>query len=102
MFQGKDNWYIYSLDSNNNVSEITDIDKGLLFNVFPSSSDNNNLKSAAYREGNCLIYKDKADDVRSPIKFYSNGVSVVRVYKDVFLLYDCSTKGWVLSRIIVP
>ena len=70
----------------------------MLYSVFPSSSDTSDLKSAVYREGNYLIYKDKVIDVSSPIKFSD----VVRVYKNVFLLYDYNTNQWVLSRIVVP
>ncbi len=105
VFRDYDNNYIYSLYSNNRVSEITSIYKGGLSNVFPSLSDTSNLKSAAYREGNYLIYKDKAADVSSPIRFSGNiypSISVVRVYKDVFLLYDYNTDEWVICRIVVP
>ena len=77
----------------------------MLYNVFPSSSDTSNLKSAAYREGNYLIYKDRAVFVSSPIKFSNDiysGMSVIRVYRDVLLLYDYNTNQWVLSRIVIP
>ena len=72
----------------------------MLSNVFPSSSDTSNLKSAVYREDKYLIYKDKVVKVSSPIEF-NNYMSIVRLYKDVFLLYDYNTREWVLCRIVV-
>lgn len=69
--------------------------------IFPSSSDSTNLSNAAFRYGKRLMIKGKKIYTETPIKFGDYG-SIIRVYRDIFLLFDRIIMSWVLSRIVVP
>ena len=71
---------------------------GWFTNVFPSSSDTPDLSKALYKMYGKFIYKNRKVDLKCPVEF--NIYTIVRLYKDVFLVY---TGGqWKLVRILIP
>ena len=75
---------------------------GLLLDIFPSSSDPENLEKAAFRYNNYFVIKGVGDVcVNGPIELESKQ-SIVRVYRDIFILFDRKLCKWVFSRIIIP
>ena len=99
VFQGGN--ITYALNTDNTISEVGERQNSLLTTVFPSSTDPTDLRKAAFKYYGHLVFGGKKVEFWGPFKlewFYS----VVRVYKDIFLLYNWNTRSWVLSRIIVP
>lgn len=71
-----------------------------LRNVFLSSHAPSDFNQAIFRYGEFLINKNDILDETGPIEF-EPFCSVVRIYNDIFLLYDLKSNNWVLTRIIV-
>ena len=91
----------YTLNNDNSVTKVSEGTRLSLSAIFPSTSNPSDINDAMFKRCSNLI-KDgnmiKTDDL---IRFKSR-CSVVRIYKDIFLAYDCNTKSWVLVRILVP
>lgn len=69
--------------------------------ALPSNSEPSDLGRMVLMYGSHLSIGEREVIVREPIMFDGNQ-SVVRVYRDVFLVFDKGVRRWVLSRIIVP
>ena len=91
----------FSLNKDNLINELCGRQSYSLRTVFPSSSDPTDIRKAALRYCNYLMYRGKRVGFNTPFRFESFH-SVIRIHRDVFLLYDENTKSWVLSRIIIP
>ena len=85
----------------NAVSEVDERQDFGLTTLFPSSTDPTDLRKAAIKYYNHLVFGGKKVEFEKPFKL-EDFHSVVRVYRDIFLLYDKNTNSWVLSRIIIP
>lgn len=91
----------YILHKDNSVSTLERGPESVLRTLFPSGTSHASIKKAAIKYGCSLMYGGKKVDFERPFKFES-WYSVVRIYRDIFLLYDDITKDWVLSRIVIP
>lgn len=94
-----------SLNSDNSVSSILKCKGHSAFdltNVLPSHSAPNDISRAVKKIGDSLyIDGDCKLDLYGLVRF-EQGYSMVRLYKDVFLMPDGRTSSWVLVRIVVP
>ena len=90
----------YSLNTDNSVDGL-ERQSSLLTTVLPSGSNPANIRRAALRYCNYLMYRGRKVEFKIPFRFESFH-SVIRIYRDIFLLYDCNTSSWVLTRIIIP
>ena len=68
--------------------------------VFPSASNPNSIKDAAFGSWNYLERRGKKIDTKRLVTFYPR--SVIRIYKDIFLDYNYNGGTWVLVRVVVP
>ena len=91
----------YPLNTDNTASKVGGRQYFYLTTVFPSSTHPGDLGKAAFKYENYLVLGGKRMEFGEPFLF-EDCYSVVRVYRDVFLLYDRNTRSWVLSRIVVP
>ena len=71
-----------------------------VYNVFLSEQEASNRKRAAFLFGNYLRVDDRRVEVHKPVWFMGNR-SVVRLYRDVFLMFDRASRSWVVLRIVV-
>lgn len=69
-------------------------------NYFPPNIVPTDISRAILKFNGYLMYREQNAEFSTPFKFERNH-SVVRVYRNVFLLYDEKTKNWVLSRIFI-
>ena len=91
----------YTLNNDNSVSKVNKWQIDDLATFFPSTSNPKNIKEAMFKYVNYLIKDGNEIETRKLIKFDWHH-SVIRVYRDIFLVYDREKKSWVLLRIIVP
>ena len=102
VFQDEDNRFIYTLDWNNKVTPLHEIrEEKSVTSTFASSSNPKDISKCVLRYGDCFIKGGNKVKPKEPIRFKPDQ-SVIRIYRDIFLLFDTNTKKWVLSRIIIP
>lgn len=100
IFQSNDNnTYTYKQDCS--VSHIRSkmIDAPLTA-ILPCATDSLNVEKAVHKHGCYLVTGDKVTLPRKPITL-GDGYSIIRVYRDVFLVYDLNIFDWILCRIII-
>lgn len=73
---------------------------GLPRNIFPSSRYPRDDDSALFVFERCLTIGSVHIDAPCPVSLKEQN-SIIRIYKDVFLVYDNNTKRWVFVRITV-
>ena len=100
VFQGNDHGtYAYNRDGS-----VSLVGKGIkdrsLVSILPRSVGGWDVKNAIHKHGCYFVSGDKITLPRKPITF-GDGHSIVRVFKDVFLVYDLNVYDWVLCRIII-
>ena len=106
VFDCYDDKCTYNLNMDDTVTQTGGEQVGDLTAILPSTSNPKCVKNAVlmyddYLEDSSYIVKDrKRIDTSHLISFY--GRSTVRVYKDIFLVYDYNTNFWALVRIVVP
>lgn len=101
LFQDYNDEKIYSYNEDNTVSLVSEYREKYLSHIFPSTSNPTDIKSAAFKIDNTLVFRDKKNVFTVPFKFEPN-YSLVRIVKDIFLVYDQVSSTWVLARIVVP
>ena len=101
VFKDYDNKITYSLNKDNSVSELCGWQSDDLTTILPLSSDPADVRKAALKYWDYLMYRGKEVEFSTPFRF-ERFLSVIRIYRDVFLLYDENTKSWILTRIIIP
>lgn len=89
----------YVVRDDDNVEEIRGRERYNFTSIFASSSNSSDIEMGVLQYWSDLIKDDKKIEFSSPVKFYED--SIIRIYRDIFLLYDGNTKHWVLSRIII-
>ena len=100
VFQGK-NSRLYSLNDHNETEIIgAEFYGGLIEDVIPYGRIPEDLTRSGFRFGKSIKIQNLVIDVRTPIEFECN-YSIIRIYKDIFLLYDSTQFRWVLVRIVV-
>ena len=101
VFQDWDNRFTYALDWDNKVTPLHEVrEERVLVSLFVSSTRPKDLSKGVLRYHYYLIKGGHKIHPREPIPFEGNQ-SVIRIYKDVFLLLDKDTHRWVLCRILV-
>ena len=97
--------FTYSLGDDGEVKHVLDVyNESSLVAFIPSLSHPLDLEKwglKIYSEGPCYINKDIVFNMTGVEKGY-NFSSIVRVYKDIFLLHDDGHLRWVLVKILVP
>ena len=102
VFQDYGNNFTYALGWDNKVTLLRKVKKdNNIRSLFASSTSSKVLSKAVLRYDDYLIKGRNRIVPQEPIRFQYTQ-SVIRVYEDIFLLYDDNTKKWVLCRIIVP
>ena len=102
VFQDYNDTFTHMLDRDNDVIPLHKIrEKWCITSIFASSTCPRDLSKGVLRYYDYLIKGGNKVEPRKPMCF-EDYQSMVRVYKDVFLLYDINTRKWVLSRIIIP
>lgn len=94
------NYNTYALNMDDSETKVVKKQYNEFTTVFPSTTNSKNIKDAVFKYDSNLVKGKKKIDTSKLIKF--GGYSVVRIYKDIFLAYDYSSKSWVLIRILVP
>ena len=89
----------YVVRDDDNVEEIHGREGYNFTSIFASSSNSSDIEMGVLQYWSDLIKDDKKIEFSSPVKFYED--SIIRIHRDIFLLYDGNTKHWVLSRIII-
>ena len=89
----------YVVRDDDNVEEIHGRKRYNFTSIFASSSNSSDIEMGVLQYWSDLIKDDKKIEFSSPVKFYE--VSIIRIYRDMFSLYDGNTKHWVLLRIII-
>ena len=100
VFQSNDDDCTYTLNTDDTVTKVGGEQNNWLTALLPSTSSPKSVKDGVFMYENRLVKDGKEIDTSHLIRF--NGYSTIRVYKDIFLVYDKSTKSWVLVRITVP
>ena len=96
--------HVFGLKKDGKLSEILSNDPiYCLTFILPSSSDPTDLRKALkiYSNGRAYIKENECVSLDIPIKF-EGGLSIVRIYRDIFLMFDDNSESWVLTRIVVP
>ena len=101
MFYNHDNHKTYILDEYNAVINMDRADLDIAENILPSNSNSKNITDAVFLCHNSIILGEKTIEVKQ-MNALCEGHSLVRIYKDVFLVYNKEIKSWVLIRIFVP
>ena len=101
VFKDVDNRFTYILGWDNKVTLLHEVKEGSLTSLFASSTDPSDLSRGVLKYSNYLIKGGNRIDPREPIHF-EPCQSIIRIYRDIFLLLDDNIKKWVLSRIITP
>ena len=91
---------IYTLNMDNTVTKVNEKQDTWPTTLFPLTSDPKNIKDVVFMYGNSLMKGENMINTSKLIKFIC--YSVIRVYRDIFLAYDCNTKSWVILRLIIP
>ena len=85
---------------NDSVIKVNERQDGYLTTIFLSSSNPKNIRGDMFKYGDVLMKNGKKIDTSHLIEFEAN-YSIVRVYRDIFLVYDSNVNSWVLVRIFV-
>ena len=101
IFQDLDDKNIFLLNKDMEISPLRKTEQKELGSVFVSESKPRDSEKFVLKFKKCFSSSWGTKIVEKPVKFNDN-YSIIRVYKDVFLLYDSGTREWVLSRIIIP
>ena len=101
VFQDVDNHFTYSLDWDNRIIPLHEAREFDFTSLFVSSINPKDLSKCVLKYSNYLIKGGKRIEPRKPI-YFEDFYSVMRIYRDVFLLLDRNTNNWVLSRILIP
>ena len=101
VFWNNNDYCTYTLNNDNTVKKVNKKQYEFLSVMFPSRSNPKNIKDAIFKHGYYLI-KNGNEINKSKLTGLNPYCSVIRIYKDIFLVYDIKTSSWVLLRIIVP
>ena len=95
------NGKVCGLDSSGKTTEFADLINDP-YVIVPSDSNPNDItKAAIFTFQRKYNYKGNNYEIKNPVEFNRN-ISMARVYKDVFILYDNYKEEWVAVRILVP
>ena len=101
VFQDYNDEFTYALDWDNKTIPLHEAREGNLASLFVSSTHQKDPSKCVLRYNDYLIKGGNKINPQKPI-WFEPSQSVVRVYRDIFLLLDMDTKKWVLSRIYTP
>lgn len=101
VFWGYDDDCTYALDKDNTITKINERQDYGSTTIFSSTSDPQNIINAVFKHGNYLMKGGNMIHTDKLIEF-DNYYSIIRVYRDIFLVYDNDIMSWVLLRIITP
>lgn len=101
IFQNDDHDETYVLNTDNTLTMIDGNFSYIQSAVLPSAANTKDITDAAFKYEYDLMKGENKLDTRRLIEFECNR-SLIRVYKDIFLVYDYNTESWVLFRLIVP
>eukprot|EP00766_Chilomastix_caulleryi_P006825 gnl/Chilomastix_caulleri/952.p1 GENE.gnl/Chilomastix_caulleri/952~~gnl/Chilomastix_caulleri/952.p1 ORF type:complete len:267 (-),score=32.73 gnl/Chilomastix_caulleri/952:182-982(-) len=95
---------VHSLNHDFSITNIVSENTGysVIF-VIASESEPMNLVKAAklYGNGFFFINGKRGEDIGGPV-LYQEYQSIVRLYRNIFMMYNRATDSWVLVRIVVP
>lgn len=100
VFKSYDDNCTYALNKDDTVTKLNDNKGGNLTTIFPSTSNPKSIKNVVFKNGSVLVKHGKGIDTSKLIKFDAN-YSVIRVYSDIFLVYNKSIEAWCIIRIVV-
>lgn len=102
VFRDNDEALTYTLSWDNEVTPLRQIwEPGDISAIFVSSSNPKDLSRAVIMYSDYLVKGEVKIEFTEPVKLQRCN-SIVRIYRDIFLLYDLNVKKWVLSRITIP
>ena len=102
VFQDVNDYFTYTLGWDNKVTPLHEVrEEWGLASLFVTPASPKDLSKSVLRYSDYLIKGGNKIDPRRPI-YFDPDQSVIRIYRDIFLLYDMNTKKWVLCRILVP
>ena len=99
IFQDCNDRCTYVLDVNNKITKVNEEQDIWLTTVFPSISNPKDIRNGLFKYVSSLMKRGSWIDTNSLIVFDGN-YSVVRIYKNIFLVYDNNIKSWVLINVI--
>ena len=100
VFKSNDDNCTYTLNMDDTVTLVAEKQEYPLAALLPSTSNPKSVRDAVLMYGWNIVKDGRKIDTTHLIRF--DWYSMVRVYKDIFLVYDKGTKSWVLIRILVP
>ena len=101
VFHNFDDHYLYVFHKDLHIFGISkEKQERSLTTVFPPNNAPGNFRMAIFKFCDNLIKDNKKIKEGEGIKL-ENFYSIVRIYKDVFLMFNTSTKSWVICRIVV-
>ena len=89
----------YTLNMDNTITKLSERQDYGLTILFPLASNPENINNAIFKYCDLMKYGNKID-ISHLIRF--GNYSVIRVYRDIFLVYEWNIESWVLVRIVVP
>ena len=98
VFRSGDNC-AYTLNIDDTVTLVDGKQCNALTALFPSASNSKSVRDAVFVYENYLVKGGKKIYTNGLIKF--NGDSTIRMYRNVFLIYDYNNKLWFLICITV-
>ena len=92
---------IYTLNMDNSVTKVNEKQYDYVTRIFPSVINPKNITGAMFKY-ECNIIKDRNRINTDDLIRFGCYYSVIRIYQDIFLVYDENTKSWVILRIVTP
>ena len=99
VFQTCDDLCTYTLNNDDSVTKVNEKQDSWLTTVLPSGSNPKNISDAVFKYANYLTRGRNWVGTSRFIKF-EEFYSVVRVYRDIFLVHNWRIKSWGLLRIV--
>lgn len=101
VFSDIGNGCTYTLNMDNSITELDKILSYGITTLFPSTSNPKNIKHAAFKCRWDFTKDGNKINTGNLITFQEN-YSVIRIYRDIFLVFDEKTWSWVILRIVTP
>ena len=91
----------YTLNMDNIMTKVHEDNHAALQILLPLTSDPKNINNAVFKYNSDLIRNENRINT-GELTIFNGWHGIIRIYRDVFLNYDCTIDSWVLFRIITP
>ena len=98
VFRDYDDKCIYTLNTDNTVTKVSERQDDGLTTIFPLISDPKNIRDAVFEYAWNFVKCGNMLNTKRLISFCYHH-SFIRIFRDVFLVYDMNTKAWAVFRL---